>query len=342
MPETVLFVDDQESVLKRIKKLFENEPYHLLFARSASEALSLMEKGDKPTVVVSDQKMEGMSGLELLERVKKQAPDTMRLMITGYDDIQVAIQAINKVGLYRYILKPWDNEDLKQAVRDAVRHFSYGLENRKLSFELAKKNKELEYFNSNLEKRFKESSRELRQAYEENLELTAKLEKKVRELKGRDRILQHLLTIHTLEETLEVILEVISGLVEADSAVIYLPQEGGKTLNPVVVRGLTDDELIKRPMCHQVALRVYDTFEEERNDLGDFGHFISVPIVREGVCRAVLEVSRQKNKPVLSDDDLRVIGHFKIHIAIAISDSQIHHDLPSWECTLDEVLRDLQ
>jgi response regulator RpfG family c-di-GMP phosphodiesterase len=120
---TILFVDDEKSIVKALHRIFLDDNYHILTAGSGQEALELLNAGEIPTVIISDQRMPGMNGAEFLAKARKFLPESIRMVLTGYADINTAMESINRGGIYRYILKPWDDEELRLVVRDAVSLF---------------------------------------------------------------------------------------------------------------------------------------------------------------------------------------------------------------------------
>jgi DNA-binding NtrC family response regulator len=117
-PDTkILFVDDEPQVLETISLIFRN--WHFVTAVGAETALKAISD-DKFAVVVSDQRMPGMTGAELLKKVREIAPETIRIILTGYSDMDSIIEAINSGEVWRFINKPWDNEKLKSTVKAAV------------------------------------------------------------------------------------------------------------------------------------------------------------------------------------------------------------------------------
>ncbi|MCK5404869.1 MAG: response regulator, partial [Desulfobulbaceae bacterium] len=106
---TVLFVDDEKNILKALQRLFLDEEYAILTAESGKEALSLLDSGETPTVIVSDQRMPEMDGAEFLALAKERQPESIRMVLTGYADINAAVDAVNRGGIYRYIMKPWND-----------------------------------------------------------------------------------------------------------------------------------------------------------------------------------------------------------------------------------------
>ena len=110
----ILFVDDEEHIVKTLKSLFRNK-YDIYTATSAMEALGIVTN-DHIHVVVSDQRMPEMQGIELLREIKALSPTTMRLMLTGYSDLDAILGSINTGEIFRYIYKPWDNDEIKKTI----------------------------------------------------------------------------------------------------------------------------------------------------------------------------------------------------------------------------------
>jgi DNA-binding NtrC family response regulator len=116
---TILIVDDEEMILKSITRALRPEKYNVFTASSAEDGLKLLEAREVD-LVVSDQHMPGMKGVEFLQKVKSDHPATITIMLTGHKDIDTAMQAINEAGVYKFILKPWDDEDFKITLRRAL------------------------------------------------------------------------------------------------------------------------------------------------------------------------------------------------------------------------------
>jgi serine/threonine-protein kinase len=114
----VLFVDDEERILTALKTIFRGR-YHVLTAANGQEALDFIGKFKIP-VIVSDQRMPGMQGVELLRRARELSPDSVRILLTGYSDLASIVGSINEGEVYRFISKPWDNQDLQLIISEAV------------------------------------------------------------------------------------------------------------------------------------------------------------------------------------------------------------------------------
>jgi serine/threonine-protein kinase len=114
----ILFVDDEERILTALKTIFRSR-YHVLTAANGQEALEFIGKFRIP-VIVSDQRMPGMTGVELLRRSVEMSPDSVRILLTGYSDLASIVGSINESEVYRFISKPWDNQELQAVIAEAV------------------------------------------------------------------------------------------------------------------------------------------------------------------------------------------------------------------------------
>ncbi|MCM0080510.1 response regulator [Geomonas sp. Red32] len=120
--DSVLFVDDEKSYLTYTSELFSGRGIEVLTASSALEALDLI-RAHQVAVVVSDNEMPGMQGIELLAEIKKLSPDTVKIMVTGHASLATALAAINSGEVFRFVLKPWKKGDMLRAVKEGLRRF---------------------------------------------------------------------------------------------------------------------------------------------------------------------------------------------------------------------------
>lgn len=115
---TLLLLDDEENVLRSLVRLFRRDGYRLLAAGNVRDAFDLLATNDVQ-VILSDQRMSDMSGTEFLGRVKMLYPDTVRLVLSGYTDLTTVTDAINRGAIYRFLTKPWNDDELREHIRQA-------------------------------------------------------------------------------------------------------------------------------------------------------------------------------------------------------------------------------
>lgn len=164
MSKMIVAVDDEKMVTSAFKALFKVEGYsdvHLF--NSPKEAIEFL-KDNKPDLIISDFIMPEMNGLEFLTEAKKLYPEVSMILLTGYADKENAIKAINEVGLYKYIEKPWDNDDLMMNIRNGIErsHLLEDLRNKISELEIAQK--QLKEYSENLEKLVAERTADLAEA----------------------------------------------------------------------------------------------------------------------------------------------------------------------------------
>ncbi|WP_439863096.1 HD domain-containing phosphohydrolase [Pseudomonas antarctica] len=152
---TILLVDDEESILNSLRRLLRGQPYDVVLAGSGAQALDIMAA--RPVdLVMSDARMPGMDGAELLSRVHQLYPATSRILLTGYADLTTIIKAINDGQIHRYISKPWNDEELPLILHQALEH-------RRLERLSQEQNAQLKVLNATLEKRVAARTAELQQ-----------------------------------------------------------------------------------------------------------------------------------------------------------------------------------
>lgn len=118
--ESLLLVDDEENVLRALVRLFRRDGYRIHCATKVEDAFELLAR-EPVQVILSDQRMPGTSGTEFLSRVKEMYPDTVRMVLSGYTDLATVTDAINRGAIYRFLTKPWDDEQLRRQVQEAFR-----------------------------------------------------------------------------------------------------------------------------------------------------------------------------------------------------------------------------
>ncbi|WP_265949889.1 response regulator [Dechloromonas sp. A34] len=139
---TVLLVDDEENMISSLKRLLRREGYRILSAGGGAEGLEILAT-HRVDVIVSDQRMPQMTGVEFLRQVNTMYPDTVRIVLSGYTELQSITDAINEGAIYKFLTKPWDDEQLRANIQEAFRHKELGDENQRLSAELTLVNEQL-------------------------------------------------------------------------------------------------------------------------------------------------------------------------------------------------------
>jgi DNA-binding NtrC family response regulator len=117
-----LLVDDEVNVLRALSRLLRRDNYRILTAESPFEAFELLAL-NKVQVVISDQRMPAMNGTEFLSKVKDLHPETVRIVLSGYTDLQTVTDAINHGAIYRFLTKPWEDDALRETIREAFRRY---------------------------------------------------------------------------------------------------------------------------------------------------------------------------------------------------------------------------
>ncbi len=159
---TLLLLDDEENILTSLTRLLRRDGYKILKATSASAAFELLT--EHPVgVIISDQRMPEMSGVEFLRRVKQIYPETVRLVLSGYTDLKSVTDAINEGAVYKFLTKPWDDDLLRANVQEAFQRYDLAQDNRRLNEEMTLVNEELNRAKRELERRVEQKTGEVLQ-----------------------------------------------------------------------------------------------------------------------------------------------------------------------------------
>lgn len=160
---TILCVDDEPSILSALRRLFRSRGFQVRVAEGGQAGLEVLAS-EPIDLVISDMRMPEMDGVMFLEQVRQRWPDTMRLLLTGYADITSIMGAINRGEIYRYIAKPWDDNDIILIVRSALQQRAMEQEQRRLQALIKAQNDELKLLNSSLEAKVAERTADLKQS----------------------------------------------------------------------------------------------------------------------------------------------------------------------------------
>ncbi len=157
---TLLLVDDEEHILSSLKRMLRRDGYQILTAPGGAEGLRILR--EQPVdVIVSDQRMPHMTGVEFLRQAREICPDAIRIVLSGYTELQSIIDAVNEGAVYKFLTKPWEDDLLRQHIQDAVRQKFLADDNDRLSRELESVNAALRAANADLERLLSQSVRRL-------------------------------------------------------------------------------------------------------------------------------------------------------------------------------------
>lgn len=161
---TVMFVDDEEPLLVAFKRVCRNTGWKIITASSGREGIDYLTT-EPVDIIVSDMKMPEMDGAEFLERASKMSPQSVRILLTGYADIESTVAAINQGKIYSYLSKPWDNDELKETIKKALYVKELEQEKDRLNALAQQKNDELQELNDSLEDKVLTRTKQLQKLY---------------------------------------------------------------------------------------------------------------------------------------------------------------------------------
>ena len=139
----ILYVDDEMNNLVSFKATIRLK-YNVFTANGGEEAIKILDENEMH-IIITDQRMPGMTGVEFLERIIEKHPDPMRILLTGYSDLNAVIDAVNKGKIFHYLSKPWNEEELEQTIQRAFDIYSKRKEEQQITDKLALSNDQLEF-----------------------------------------------------------------------------------------------------------------------------------------------------------------------------------------------------
>jgi len=163
----ILLVDDEVNITKALRRLLMDvDQYDVQIANSGQDALALLADEPDIGVIVSDQRMPEMTGVEFLKKARDLVPDAVRILLTGYADIEASIAAINDGAVFRYLTKPWEDDNLLQTIAEAARNYVLVAENKRLNAMVLKQKEELQQWNQRLKQRVLDQTAQIREKNE--------------------------------------------------------------------------------------------------------------------------------------------------------------------------------
>lgn len=166
---TLLLVDDEPNILSSLKRLFRRDGYQIITANSGREGLDLLTT-NKVDVIISDQRMPGMTGVEFLRAAKISHPNTIRIVLSGYTELQSVTEAINEGAIYRFLTKPWEDDQLRAHIQQAFDYKNVIEENQQLDIKIQSANQQLVAANRQLDEALQDTQQRI-QRNETSLEI---------------------------------------------------------------------------------------------------------------------------------------------------------------------------
>lgn len=231
----ILVVDDEPRICQFIKELLEREQYQIDTTLSGTEALNLIEKCEYQ-LLISDLKMPGMDGFELIKRAKKGRPDMATVMLTGYATVENAVLAL-RFGVDDYITKPFNINELKKVVKQTLNTRKITLENKELFSHLKEANVELSFHKQKLTDKVETVSQHL-------YECNKRLRQRVNELATINQISKAITAVLDMEELLGLCLELINDRLEVSNSSVMLMDEKTNELIVKAARGYRREQII--------------------------------------------------------------------------------------------------
>ena len=242
---SVIYVDDEQNNLNSFRASFRRE-FRVHTAINAVEALKVLRKNEEIKVIISDQRMPDVSGIEFFDKIRSLYPNKVRIIITGYSDISTAIDSINKGEVYRYINKPWKTEDIRLVIIDAIKLYDHRME-------IARKNQSLQTAYNELDKFVYSVSHDLRSPLMSILGITNLAELDVEDPKS----LEYFASIKGMVEKLDGFIHQIINH--------YKDDKGGEFTDPVDFESLIN-EIVESIKYHPLAQGVSFNVNVKQND----------------------------------------------------------------------------
>ena len=338
---SMLILDDEQYVLSALKRLFHSPKYEVFTATTPSQAIEILEKTPTLGIIVCDQKLGSEKGTEFLSLTKTKWPDISRILLTGYFNSQIAADSLLKGEVYRFISKPWNDEDLIMTVETSWQRHELLKQNRELLNLIRSQNDHLKHLTLNL-----------KQVIENRIEKTVQSQKAIQDKKIQLQITHSLIKglshATSLKEIFKIILKELKKLVPFDRAsiLVRLGPEHHLLLNQksqMTPFPLGKQKLMSQLFSHPLPIVTHRAppLLWENKKLASYFIF---PLLEENKeepsCMATLNLASRKSR-AFSDDDIKKLSDIASPIAIAIEKMKllevIEQGSRQWESTFDAI-----
>lgn len=317
----ILIVDDVPENLSVLCQAIEEGQYSIQIAQNGKSAIDLATRS-LPDLILLDVMMPDLDGFETCRRLK--ADERTRaipvIFLTALNDVERVVEGFQAGGV-DYMTKPFQKDEVLARIRT---HLEHAL----MSRALLEKNEELFVLNTRLEEMVAARTQDLNW--------------KVKELEGKDRITQQLLSLHTLEDTLHLVLEVVTHVVRLDRTIIYLCQNG--SFLPMAAMGVEEAEGVVAK--DRLSDLMPDAALQERLDtllkskkgfkISESGQ-VGIPILRGDEVLGCMMCDKHRQEKVITEVEVSVLESFARQAAVAIYDAQVEENDSQWQSQLDQV-----
>ncbi len=329
----ILFVDDEPKICQLIKELFKQEGYQTDTSLSGTEALQMMKKYNYE-MLITDLKMPGIDGLELIRRAKREQPEISTIMVTGYATIETAVQSL-KHGVDDYITKPFNIFELKKAVKRTLYSHQITKENKQLLDDLKKTNIELDFYKRKLTQKVQTTSKHLIDANRELL-------RKIRELGAINEISKATTSVMDIDELLNLCLKKINEKLKVTHSSIMLFDEEKDELIVKACQGYRCSEVLgktqkigegiaglvakeKKPILikniDDNGVRKYEKFDYVTKS------YVSAPLILGERLLGVINITDKISRESFSEPDLNFLCIMAGQVSIALENIRLYETI---------------
>ena len=326
----ILFVDDEPKICQLIKELFKQEDYQTDTSLSGIEALQMMKKYNYQ-MLITDLKMPGIDGLELIRRAKREQPEISTIMVTGYATIETAVQAL-KHGVDDYITKPFNIFELKKAVKRTLYSHQITMENKQLLDDLKRTNIELDFYKQQLTQKVQTTSKHLKDANRE-------LVRRIRELGAINEISKATTSILDIDELLKLCLEKINEKLKVTHSSIMLFDEKKDELIVKACQSYRCDEVLGK--TQKIGEGIAGRVAKERKPIlvknGDDDGFrrdekfdyvtksyVSAPLISGKRLLGVINITDKVSRESFSETDFNFLCIMAGQVSIALENIRLY------------------
>ncbi|MEE8190366.1 MAG: HD domain-containing phosphohydrolase [Candidatus Scalindua sediminis] len=329
----ILFVDDEPKICQLIKELFKQEDYQTDTSLSGIEALQMMKKYNYQ-MLITDLKMPGIDGLELIRRAKREQPEISTIMVTGYATIETAVQSL-KHGVDDYITKPFNIFELKKAVKRSLYSHQITMENKQLLDDLKKTNIELDFYKQQLTRKVQATSKHLKDANRE-------LVRRIRELGAINEISKATTSVLDIDELLKLCLEKINEKLKVNQSSIMLFDEKKDELVVKACQGYRCNEVLGKTqkigegIAGHVAKEKKPILVKNSDDSGfrryeKFDYvtksYVSAPLISGKRLLGVINITDKMSRESFSETDFNFLCIMAGQVSIALENIRLYETI---------------